>query len=142
MTDIFPFIQPALYSETAAELPIYRDVEWDFQHNKPVCIRGEPRIVEGLPAVMSWAWRALHTERFLNEIYSWNYGNEVMSLVGGEWSPETKVAEASRYIEECLTQSPYVTGIEKPSATFEGSTATLFCRVCTVYGVDSLEVTV
>lgn len=141
MADIFPFVQPTLYSEEAEELPIYRDVAWDFSQNRPICVRGEPKIVEGLPAVMSWAWRALHTERFLNEIYSWDYGNEVMSLVGGEWAPETKVAEASRYIEECLTQSPYITGIEKPVATFSGSTVTLSCKVLTVYGSDQLEVT-
>lgn len=124
---IFPFVQPTTTTATVTEP--YSDVKWDFENNKPVFVRGEPVIVTGAEAIKSWAWRALHTERFLNEIYSWDYGNEAMSLIGQEWSAETKTAEAVRYIEECLTVNPYIKGINNAKVTFDGTVLTLSCNI-------------
>jgi len=140
---IFPFIQPQAYTEIpAAEepLPLYRDIEWNFERNKPVFVRGEPVIVSGLSAVMSWAWRALHQERFVNEIYTWNYGNELLTMIGQQWLQETKLAEAVRYIRECLMVSPYIKGVNDIRASFEDGLVTIACRVVTVYGEQGLEV--
>lgn len=141
---IFPFIQPQIYTSedlpAENELPLYADVAWDFESGKPVFVRGEPKIVTGLPAVMSWAWRALKQERFINEIYSWNYGNEIMSLIGQQWLQETKLAEAVRYIRECLMVSPYITGVKNVFAAFEDGLVTISCTVQTIYGEATLNV--
>lgn len=145
MASIFPFTNPSRYITTTTEekeLPLYRDVEWDFLNNKPVFLRGEPKIVNGLPAVMSWAWRALYTERFLNEIYSWNYGNEMMGVVGEPWDKDVKTAELSRYCFECLFSSPYITNVYNINVSFFGSRVTMSCNVNTIYGSDRLEVVV
>ena len=141
MSSIFPFIQPQVYVDTEdTELPLYYDVEWDFSLNKPVFQRGEPKITTGLPAVMSWAWRALNVERFLNEIYSWNYGNEVKHMVGEAWDPDVKISEAARYVRECLTVLPYIKNATNISAAFLDGTVSLSCTVETVYGDSNMEV--
>lgn len=146
MDSIFPFIQPQVYTAddlpSATELPLYADVAWDFENGLPVFVRGEPVIVTGLNAVLSWAWRALKQERFVNEIYSWNYGNEIMTLIGQQWQQETKEAEAVRYIRECLTALPYITGVGDIKISFEGEGGrlTIACSIQTVYGEATINV--
>lgn len=144
MASIFPFIQPQIFDPAdyaAQDLPMYRDVEWDFVADKPIFVRGNPIFVNGLLAVMGWAWRALKQERFVNEIYTWNYGNELRMLFGQAWQPETKQSEAIRYIRECLFVLPYITDVTDVVTSFEGSTLTIECNVHTVYGSQRLEVT-
>lgn len=143
MADIFPFLQPDLYAgQAAGAAEAYRDVKWDYAGDKPVfSSTGEPVIVEGLPAVMSWAWRALHTERFLSEIYSADYGNEILNLAGQQWIREVKEAEALRYVRECLQQHPNVRDIANGAASFADGLLTLRCSVICDYGSAQLEVT-
>ena len=112
MANIYPFIQPALHIAEQTDGIEYRDIAWDYAANMPrFSANGEPEIVSGLEAVKSWAWRALHTERFLNDIYSWNYGCEIMTLAGQQWIREVKEAEAVRYVRECLIQHSDISGI-------------------------------
>lgn len=143
MADIFPFLQPDLYTDqTETTDEVYRDIKWDYAGDKPVfSSTGEPVIVEGLPAVMSWAWRALHTERFLSEIYSADYGNEIMNLAGQQWIREVKEAEAVRYVRECLQQHPNISDIENGVANFADGVLILSCSVISDYGQSQLEVT-
>lgn len=137
----FPFVQPQVYTEIEEQaLPLYTDIRWDFFNDKPVFVRGEPVVTTGLQAVMSWAWRALKQERFLNEIYTWNYGNEIMTLIGQQWLRETKLAEAIRYIRECLMVSPYITGATDVAVVFDDGLVTLSCTIQTIYGEDTLNV--
>ena len=146
MASIFPFTNPRAYASTpSTDLPLYYDVGWDYANDgygAPQFGVGDPVVVSGLPAVMSWAWRALYTERFLNEVYSWNYGNEMMTVVGEPWDPGVKTAELSRYATECLTVSPYITGVYDFAVTFSGTRVTINSRVETVYGSGLLEVTI
>ena len=143
MPNIFPFLQPHLYAdaaETFASAP-YRDVAWDYAKDRPrFSAAGEPIIVQGLEAVQSWAWRALHTVRFLDEIHSWDYGCEIMTLAGQQWIREAKEAEALRYVRECLMQHPDISGISDASAEFDGSTLTVRCTAVTAYGDAIMEV--
>lgn len=141
MASIFPFIQPAAFPSAAEEQEVYRDVKWDFAAGRPVCVRGEPVIVSGLPAVMSWAWRALRMERFLHVAYSWDYGNEIQAMIGQQWLPETKIAEAARYTKECLLQNPHITDVRDIKVGFADGMLSVSARLETVYGSDMLEVT-
>lgn len=136
----YPFLQPTLAATTEG-LPVYKDVQWDFDGHKPVFFGGNPVIVSESEAVLSWAARALAAIRYTEEAYSWDYGCEAANLVGQPWSQETKRAEAERYIRECLTQLPWITGVTNERAEFEGSTLTLTARISTVYGTEE-EVTV
>lgn len=141
MANIYPFIQPALHIAEQTDGIEYRDIAWDYAANMPrFSANGEPEIVSGLEAVKSWAWRALHTERFLNDIYSWNYGCEIMTLAGQQWIREVKEAEAVRYVRECLVQHPDISGIADAHAGFDGSTLTIRCTAVTSYGNTDIEV--
>lgn len=142
MASIFPFIQPQKYTETPNDLPLCVDIEWDFKNDKPVFKNGKPAFTSELPAVLSWAVRALKTARFENEIYTWDYGSEVGRLKGEDWDDGAKKAEAERYVRECLTQSPYITGLGDIGADFAAGELKISALIETVYGNARLEVNI
>ena len=137
--NIFPIIQPAAVM-TETELPLYKEVDWDFEHNIPVYKNGSPSIVTGLRAVLVWAWKALHVQRYRYEIYSWDHGNEIESLIGQPYTDELKKAEAVRYVRECLLINPYITDVRDIAITFADNKVTVQCRIITVYGEAEIDV--
>jgi hypothetical protein len=136
---LFPIIQPETV-ETDTDLPMYKEVAWDYKNNIPIFKNGNPVIIEGKEAVMVWAWNALHTERFRYEIYTWDYGNEVESLIGQNFSDELKQAEAARYVKECLVINPYITDVKNISVDFTDDLLTITGTVVTIYGEADLYV--
>ena len=117
----------------------YTDVAWDYVADKPIYMNGEPVIVTGLEAVKSWAYRALRTRRYSQVQHSWLYGNDLQELVGQMWQPETKIAEARRYVEECLKQNPYIKGISNFTAEFSDDTVRISFMLETEYGNTEIE---
>lgn len=112
----------------------YTDIAWDYETDKPLYRNGEPVIVTGMEAVKSWAYRALRTRRYSQVQNSWLYGNDLQELVGQKWQPETKIAEAKRYVEECLLQNPYIKGVSDFTADFSDDTVSIDFVLQTVYG--------
>lgn len=84
----------------------------------------------------------MKTARYLNEIYSWNYGSEAVALIGQQWEADTKTAEAERYVRECLMQYPYITAVKDTKAVFDDGQLTVSAKIITPYGSQSLEVTI
>ena len=82
MTELFPSIQPEIEESTVEQLPMAKEVAWDFTSGIPIYSGGRPVIVTEAEAVKVWCWRALKTARFRHDIYTWDYGCEVESLVG------------------------------------------------------------
>lgn len=139
---LFPMIQPetAVTEQEPAKAPVCREVRWDYGKNAPVYRNGNPDLVEGAEAVKVWAWKALHTVRFRHEIYSWNYGNEVESLIGEAYSEELKESEAARYVRECLLINPYITDVGSLTVGFAGDRLAVGGKLATVYGEVELSV--
>lgn len=137
--ELFPMIQPEI-SQTEQELPLCRECAWDFENDSPVYVNGAPKIVAGAEAVKVWAWNALQTQRGNQEIYSWDYGSEIPSLIGQAFSDELKKAEAARYLRECLLVNPYITDADLISITFQDGRLVLQCRLETIYGEAVLDV--
>lgn len=133
MTDLFPIIQPEVVQEET-ELPLYREVKWDFEKGEPVFRGGEPVVAEGAEAIKTWVWKALVTERARYEIYSWNFGSEVENLIGQPYTDELKRAEAVRYVREALEINPYITEVTAASVDFDNGVLTIDVTVDTVYG--------
>lgn len=133
MTELFPIIQPEAVAEET-ELPPYREVKWDFEKGMPVFRGGEPVVVEGAEAVKTWVWKALVTQRARYEIYSWDFGSEVESLIGQPYTDELKRAEAVRYVREALEINPYITEVTAASVEFDNGVLTIGVTVDTVYG--------
>lgn len=135
--NLFPIIQPrAAVTETA--LPLYREVQWDYENDVPKFKNGAPVLVEGAEAVLVWAWKALRTPRFKHEIYTWNYGSDAEQLIGRPFTEELKRAEAARCVRECLMINPYIQDVTDINVSFADGRLAVTATIKTIYG----EVTV
>lgn len=137
---IFPVVQPEAEVVQAQELPPCREAAWDFERGIPLFSAGEPLEVTGAEAVKVWAWKALNTARYRHEIYTWDYGCEVETLIGQAFTPEVKHSEAVRYIREALTVNPYIRSVRQTSVDFSGTRLTVSCTVDTIYGEVEISV--
>lgn len=135
-SSIFPIIQPETEKTATESLPLCREIAWDYDNNVPIFSGGRPVEVTGAAAVKVWCWKALHTERFRHEIYSWDYGCEIGSLIGQAYTSEVKESEAARYVREALTVNPYVSAVKDISTSFSGEQLTVGCTVVTIYGEE------
>lgn len=121
-------------------LPLYRDVQMDYERGRPVWSGGSPVFVTGLEAVRGWAWRAIDTARYRFSVFSWSFGCELEALVGQPYRADTKRSEAERYVREALLVSPYIREAQVTEASFEGSTVHIAVDLTTVYGRSSVYV--
>lgn len=104
---MFPFIDADDEDVQESEQYIPREYGINFETGQ---LSG--KIVEGYDAILVWAWLALQTPRYRYYIYSENYGQEYEDLIGKSYSTELTDSELERMTEECLTENPYITGIE------------------------------
>ena len=104
---MFPFVDNEEKDEQEESLYIPREYGIDFETGQ---LSG--KIVEGYDALLVWVWLALQTPRYRYYIYSENYGQEYEDLIGKSYSTELTDSELERMTEECLTENPYITGIE------------------------------
>lgn len=63
-----------------------------------------------------------------------DYGQEYENLVGKSYSEELTDSELERMTEECLTENPYITGIENFSCIKQEEKITLTFRLITELG--------
>lgn len=70
------------------------------------------RVVEGLKAILMWAWMALQTTRYRYYIYSWDYGQEIEEYIGKGYTDEHLSLEMLRILEECLMVNEHITEIQ------------------------------
>lgn len=136
---LFPSIQPQI-DESPTELELYKEVKWDFEKNIPVYQNGSPVILTGKEAVFVWAWKALTTPRFRYEIYTWDFGSEIESLIGQPFTDELKQSEAARYVQECLLINPYITGVLNVNVAFSDEIIKISCTIETIYGEVDIDV--
>lgn len=137
---VFPWIQPAINKTNADALPLCREIAWDFSLNRPVFTGGEPAEVTGADAVAVWAFQALHTARYRYEAYTFQYGQELDSLIGKAYTEALKQAEAVRIVKECLLINPYITAVRDTEVTLEADHLSIFCRIETIYGEVKMDV--
>ena len=118
----------------SVDLPLYTDVAMDYDAGTPRWESGQPVVATGLEAVKSWAWRAVATARYQWAAFSWSYGCELEALVGQPYQADTKISEATRYLQDALLVSPYITAVDVTEASFDGSTFHMRVELATVYG--------
>ena len=68
------------------------------------------------------------------EIYTWDYGSEIESLIGKGFQIGFIKSETKRYIEEALSVNPYITKINKIDVDFKTDILTAYVDLETVYG--------
>lgn len=147
MSEEFPFVGSV--SDTAAEddstdtddLPLLTEYAWDFEQDKFLYDgNGHHIIVTGQEALKVWIYKALKTERYEHEAYSWSYGIELKPFIGKVMSVEERYSELQRVIKECLMVSPYIKSIDKVDFSHDGSLVTCQISLTSVYGQVILDV--
>jgi phage baseplate assembly protein W len=95
---------------------------------------------DSLDAIKQAIYKMLNTERFDYEIYSWNYGIELIDLIG---EPKEYVyAELKRRISEALTQDERIEGVDAFSFASKRNEVVVTFTVHTTLGDIQAERTV
>ena len=131
---LFPFVT---YKEDIVKnnsFPLYKEVAWDFKRDIPILENGDFKIVEGNEAIKVWILKTLLINRYEFEIFSWDYGSEIESLIGKGFEIGFIKSETQRYIEEALLINPYITKINKIDVEFSKDVLTAYVDLETVYG--------
>lgn len=95
---LFPFMATNEENDQATTSSIYK--EYDFDFDKGV-LTG--KVVEGKEAVKVWIYKALMTKRYVHDIYSWDYGQDLEELIGQGYDKGFIDSEVERRIKDCLS---------------------------------------
>ena len=132
---LFPFISNNVDEVKVNNIfPLYKEVAWDFEKDTPVIQSGDFKIVEGNEAIKVWVYKALLTPRYNYSIYSWDYGSELMDLVGKAYTPSLTKEEAKRYIKEVLLINPYILEVNVIDTSFNNGILGADIKLLTIYG--------
>ena len=137
---LFPFVT---YKEDIVKnnsFPLYKEVAWDFKRDIPILENGDFKIVEGNNAIKVWVYKALLVPRYNYSIYSWNYGSELMDLIGKAYTPQLTKSEAKRYIEEALKINPYILDVNVIDTDFKDSVLSANVKITTIYGESEVVI--
>jgi len=98
------------------------------------------KIVDGAEAVKVWAWLALKAVRYRFEIYTWNYGNELESLIGAAYSQEYIESEVTRMIEDAFSINIDILSIEGLVCDFKEDKLIIQATILTIFGREEFNV--
>ena len=135
---LFPFISNTDEVKVDNTFPMYKEVAWDFKRNIPILENGDFKIVEGNEAIKVWILKTLLINRYEFEIFSWDYGSELISLIGKAYTPSLTKEEAKRYIKEALEINPYIINIDVVDVNFSDAILHGEVKIKTIYGEDDL----
>lgn len=136
MSSVFPFIDgdDGVTLDKTASMPLYREVAWDFTVDRAIFQDGKPKIVVRNEAIKVWVYKAIKTARYQYEIYTWDYGSEIETLIGRGYVKGFIDNEAARYIEEALMVNPYITKVYNLIVTFRDDVLHVDGEIDTIYG--------
>ena len=138
---LFPFISNNVDKvKVDNSFPLYKEVAWDFEKDAPILENGDFKIVEGNNAIKVWVYKALLTPRYNYSIYSWNYGSELMDLIGKAYTPSLTKEEAKRYIKEALLINPYILEVTVVDTSFNNGLLSADIKIVTIYGESDISV--
>ena len=90
-------------------------------------------------------WKLFMSERYRWEVFPWDYGHELETLIGKAYTIGYINSEAKRYVEECIYRvlHDYIIKLEDLKIEFNNGTLFISFVAITIYGVleiDSLKV--
>ena len=141
MMSLFPFISNNVDEvKVNNNFPLYKEVAWDFEKDTPILENGDFKIVEGNNAIKIWVYKALLTQRYNYSIYSWDYGSELMDLIGKAYTPSLTKEEAKRYIKEALLINPYILEVTVIDTSFSNGILSADIKIVTIYGESEVTI--
>ena len=106
---------------------------------KTMALTGE--IVEGVEALAVWCFFALKTARYRYRAYTWQYGNEMESVIGKGYGIDYTKSEIERFISDCVCCHPYISGIEDTQMEFSDSgKLTVNFKLVTEFGNKTMTI--
>lgn len=136
--NIFPLLSSSV-PESDTELPLAREVRWDFAKDEPIWHGGNPAEATGAEAVLVWAWNALNTSRYLHDVFTHSYGQDLQGLIGEAYGDDIRQSEAIRCIREALEINPYIKTVYQIDVQFERSLLHVSFKAKTIYGEVELN---
>ena len=82
----------------------------------------------------------LLTPRYNYSIYSWDYGSELMDLIGKAYTPSLTKEEAKRYIKEALLINPYILEVTVIDTDFKNDLLSADIKITTIYGESEVVI--
>ena len=137
---LFPFISNTDEVKVDNSFPFYKEVAWDFEKDTPIIQNGDFKIIEGNEAIKVWVYKALLTPRYSYSIYSWNYGSELMDLIGKAYTPSLTKEEAKRHIKEALEINPYILEVTVIDTSFKDGLLSADIKIVTIYGESEVTI--
>lgn len=137
---LFPFVSNIDEVKIDNTFPLYKEVAWDFKRNIPIIEKRDFKVVEGNEAIKVWVYKALLTPRYQYSIYTWNYGSELLSLIGKAYTPQLTKSEAKRYIEEALKINPYILEVNVLDTDFKDGVLSASIKIVTIYGESEVTI--
>ena len=137
---LFPFISNTDDVKVDNTFPLYREVAWDFEKNTSIIQNGDFKMVEGNNAIKVWVYKALLTPRYNYSIYTWDYGSELLDLIGKAYTPSLTKSEAKRYIEEALLINPYILEVNVLDTDFKDGILSANVKIVTIYGESEVTI--
>ena len=137
---LFPFISNTDEVKIDNSFPMYKEIAWDFEKDAPVLENGDFKIVEGNNAIKVWVYKALLTPRYNYSIYSWDYGSELMDLIGKAYTQSLTKEEAKRYIKEALLINPYILEVNVVDTSFNNGLLSADIKIVTIYGESEVTI--
>lgn len=138
MSSNYSFIPTTLTNQeevtSEIDLPVFRELAYDFNTGQLKTIGGNYYYVEKNEALKVWIWKALKTSRFTYTAYTTDYGNEIYTLVGRYLKGDLLYSELKRFIEECLLCNPYINNLSDFQVERKGANVYCTFAVNTVYG--------
>lgn len=133
---MFPFdIEDEDVEVEEKEEEVYKEYEIDWETGQ---LTG--RIVEELEAVKVWIYLALQTERYVFEQFTWDYGNELSTLIGTSNNQEYLQMEVKRMVKDCLSVNEHITDIDNFQCEVEDEKITITFTAVTDYGEVDINV--
>lgn len=138
MSSNYSFIPTTLTEQTqlkeVAELPIFKELAFDFETEQLKTQGGQYYFVEKNEAIKIWIWKSLHASRYTYLAYSTDYGNEIYTLIGRYLAKKLLYSELKRMIEEALLCNPYILSLSDFEIEQKGSEVKCTFAVNTIYG--------
>ena len=122
----FPFIDTSAAAASSSQVwEPFREYEWDVETQDFVVRDGQIKIVEGLPALKIWIYKTLLSQRGRYKAYTWNYGNDLDSLIGADLTRDVITSEAKRITEESLYVNKHIFNLKNFTAAMQDNQLTI-----------------
>lgn len=118
----FPFIDITVRDVPEEVWQPFKEFEWDIETGDYVIRNGQIGIVEGLPALRIWIYKALKTARGRYDAYTWNFGHDYETLIGAALTHDVITSEAKRMTKDALFVNKHIKDIRDFKAWIEDNT--------------------